>query len=79
MKERPHPKKVYTNNERGTFIPMNVFDLYEQAKINPETKKQVNLEKKSGWDDSSGDDIIIDGQNEKRSALLVKRKKLEKL
>ena len=49
-------------SERGTFIPMNVFDLYEQAKINPETKKQVNLEKRSGWDDSSDDEFIIDGQ-----------------
>ena len=44
---------------------MNVFDLYEQAKINPETKKQVNLQpltKKTGWDESSDEEVIIDGQ-----------------
>ena len=62
MEDKPEAKKVDKRSERGTFIPMNVFDLYEQAKINPETKKQVNLERRSGWHDSSDDEFIIDGQ-----------------
>ena len=29
IEEKPQERKVDKNNERGMFIPMNIFDLYE--------------------------------------------------
>jgi hypothetical protein len=48
---------------------MNIFDLYETAKLNPEAKKGINkvnqqqatVTQKTGWDDSSDEEMIIDG------------------
>jgi hypothetical protein len=59
---------------------MNVFDLYEQAKLNPEAKKgknkvnqqQATVTQTTGWDDSSDEEMIIDGQNSKPSSGLIK-------